>query len=676
MFHPFFLRSSSLPGVPSARPQGRRWGWRPGRRILALILLGIVLGSCLAQALPARAAPAAPSITFSVTTTADEAGAVGSGCSLREAITAANTNAAFGGCPAGSLGADTINLPAGTYTLSIANAGANEDNNASGDLDINQSLSIYGAGSVSTIIQAGTASHNGIDKVIAANPTCASGVSVTISGVTVRYGRNTQPANSPDFSHTGAGIDWCAGGGGETFTLSNAIIRDNTNLHGFGGGLNLDSMPGSTTVNISNVTFQNNIIDDDATTSNGTGAGINIFTYQSTVSITNCTFNGNQALRTNAGGGAIAYRPNTSSSLTISGSTFSNNLARGSGGAVYVLGLAAGTTISLQNDQFSGNTATTSFGGGIYLGGFQINSTPYALTSLSLTDNHAGTSGGGVYVGLGNVNLAYSRLVNNSAANGSGLYKSIDVGTVSAANNWWGCSTGPAAAPCDAAANIGGTLNYTPWLRSQLTSASAPLVTNQSVLLTASFLTDSAVGAVSAANLARLVGQPVSWSSTMNSLGSSQADIQAGGTATATFVAGGAGTATIAAKVDNDPTAGVSPNVLALVVNKASTTALITAHTPNPVVKGQSVAVSVTVTGIAGNSPTAPTGTITVSASPGGETCTITLPAASCNLIPLQPGAITLSATYNGDANFQASPASAAVNHAVKMSVFLPVLKR
>ena len=40
-----------------------------------------------------------------------------------EAITAANTNAAFGGCAAGSPGADTINLPAGTYTLALANSG-------------------------------------------------------------------------------------------------------------------------------------------------------------------------------------------------------------------------------------------------------------------------------------------------------------------------------------------------------------------------------------------------------------------------------------------------------------------------------------------------------------------------------------------------------------------------
>ena len=56
--------------------------------------------------------------TITVTTTADEynTSGAGTGCAVREAIQAANTNSAFGGCPAGS-SADVILLPAGTYTL-------------------------------------------------------------------------------------------------------------------------------------------------------------------------------------------------------------------------------------------------------------------------------------------------------------------------------------------------------------------------------------------------------------------------------------------------------------------------------------------------------------------------------------------------------------------------------
>ena len=60
-------------------------------------------------ATPAHAAPQGNTIT--VTTTSDEynTSGTGAGCSLREAITAANTDAPFGGCPTGS-GDDSILL--------------------------------------------------------------------------------------------------------------------------------------------------------------------------------------------------------------------------------------------------------------------------------------------------------------------------------------------------------------------------------------------------------------------------------------------------------------------------------------------------------------------------------------------------------------------------------------
>lgn len=57
---------------------------------------------------------------ITVTTEADELNANGD-CSLREAITAANTDLAEGACPAGS-GDDVIELPAGTYKITRAGA--------------------------------------------------------------------------------------------------------------------------------------------------------------------------------------------------------------------------------------------------------------------------------------------------------------------------------------------------------------------------------------------------------------------------------------------------------------------------------------------------------------------------------------------------------------------------
>ena len=78
---------------------------------LCLMVFGAILHTT-----PAFAA------TINVTTSTDEdsAPAAGSGCSIYEAVQAANTNAAYGGCVAGS-GTDTISIPSGTYAMLSGN---------------------------------------------------------------------------------------------------------------------------------------------------------------------------------------------------------------------------------------------------------------------------------------------------------------------------------------------------------------------------------------------------------------------------------------------------------------------------------------------------------------------------------------------------------------------------
>jgi CSLREA domain-containing protein len=87
---------------------------------LQFLLLGAVL---LAGSLLLKDAQAA---VINVTTVFDEFNTGPSTCSLREAVQAANTDAAFGGCSAGS-GADVIFLPVsqGVYRLQIN--GGDED---------------------------------------------------------------------------------------------------------------------------------------------------------------------------------------------------------------------------------------------------------------------------------------------------------------------------------------------------------------------------------------------------------------------------------------------------------------------------------------------------------------------------------------------------------------------
>jgi CSLREA domain-containing protein len=119
--------------------------------------------------------------TIDVDTTADELDLDGN-CSLREAIQAANTDTAVDGCAAGS-GADTVTVPSGTFALSIAGVG--EDGNATGDLDVTDSLTITGAGANTTIIDATFEGASPPDRAIE----IIGSSQVEISGVTIRNGR-------------------------------------------------------------------------------------------------------------------------------------------------------------------------------------------------------------------------------------------------------------------------------------------------------------------------------------------------------------------------------------------------------------------------------------------------------------------------------------------------------
>src|SRR5438093_4410591 len=164
---------------------------------------------------------AAQATTIAVNGTADVIANDGV-CTLREAITAVNTDTASGAtpgeCPAGS-GADTINVPDnvpnGIYTLTIANVGGvAEDGNATGDLDISGDLTINGAGAATTIIQACNSSGGtctGIDRVFH----IPASVIVDISRVTIRNGNSR--------GNNGSGVN-----NGGTLTLTDSTVSGNS----------------------------------------------------------------------------------------------------------------------------------------------------------------------------------------------------------------------------------------------------------------------------------------------------------------------------------------------------------------------------------------------------------------------------------------------------------------
>ena len=386
------------------------------KQIAARISLALVLSIAGFFATPAGLVQAA---SIYVTTTADDYG-TGVTCSLREAITAANNDAAFGGCSAGS-GADTIFVQAGTYTLTRTNSGGiNEDENAFGDLDINANLTITGAGSGSTIIQAGFSAGTGIDKVLAVNPYCINPVNAVIDGVTIRYGRNTQASGSVDFSQTGGGLDYCGVGNG-SFVFINSIVSDNTNVYGYGGGMNVDGITGHTgSITIDHVTFSNN--QTLSSTFDFTGGALNLFGYQPVINITNSTFQNNSS-PTNRRGGAIHYRPSYGGSLQVNNSIFTNN-SSGEGGALALITTGLPSPVTIQNSLISGNIAS-----GIGIGGGISSDRPLTLVNNTITANSAGTQGGGV-ANYGTLTMGHNTISGNSAPSGAGIYNGAGTATI------------------------------------------------------------------------------------------------------------------------------------------------------------------------------------------------------------------------------------------------------
>ena len=424
-------------------------------------------------------------------------------------------------------GTHTVNLSTGNYILdgtgTYTYAGPTTVTLRTILLGItSQNITINGNGPLNTFITMAVA---GQDRMFLINPdgTTNSPV-ISMSGITF------QNANLTSDNFGGAAI-YAGGGSAESLTLTNCAFLNNTLTAGNGGGAAV-KMDVRGNLTIDNCTFTNNISNDADggavldiiyNSSLGTGFG--------TLNVTNSTFTGNSVNVTgasNANGGALEVSGQggvSAFNATITNNTFINNTADGLGGALVT------------------------------------NNGP----NLSILQVH------------------FNRFLGNTAAAGAAsnaLHFVESSGSVNADNNWWGCNTGPAAGPCDRAGGDvagGGTLTLTKWLQLKTTASTNPICntapstpTNTSNITT-SFLSNSASEAVTAANISRLIGLPVTWTSTLGSLSGQQATIQAAGTATATFTSNGtAGTATVNAQVDNVPAAEISPARASITVNAAS----------------------------------------------------------------------------------------------------------
>jgi hypothetical protein len=259
--------------------------------------LGIgVICALLLLVLPAGAAAA----TFEVTTRVDHEpnGCTSQDCTLREAVIAGNATQA----------AKRIVLPARKRPYVLTRFGFGEDQAAVGDLDLNDSDGdwvVVGAGAAKTVIDA--SGLVGGDRVFDVAATGAS-VSVQMSELTLTGGRAVDGG-------PGGAIQLRAG----RLTLTELLIRGNSNQAGFGGGIGTD-------LGSALIVKKSTVRDNNATaTLGGSGGGI---AMQGAGRIEATTISGNDA---DHGGGMSVQAP--SAGIRLANTTLSGNNAIGLGDA-------------------------------------------------------------------------------------------------------------------------------------------------------------------------------------------------------------------------------------------------------------------------------------------------------------------------------------------------------
>ena len=327
------------------------------RRTLRKQWRGPLIGMALVLALgqpPARAATIA----------------VGGPCTLVDAIQAANSDTARGGCPAGS-GADTIVLPAGSrQTLTEVH---NSTYGPTGLPVIRSAITIAGQGS--RIVRDRRAPEF---RLFAVNSTGE----LTLQETTVRGGSIVDGSGGGVASYGG------------TVTLTHSTLSGNT-AEASGGGMFNDG--GTVTLTTSTLA------------GNSASYGGGVFNSLGTVTLTTSTLSGNSA---RDGGGVASY----GGTVTLTNSTLADNSAQSWGGGVVNFGSG---TVTLTHSTLSGNSARD--GGGVASYGGTV-----TLTNSTLSDNSAQSWGGGVVnFGSDTVTLTNSTLSGNSARDGGGVFNNL-----------------------------------------------------------------------------------------------------------------------------------------------------------------------------------------------------------------------------------------------------------
>lgn len=342
-----------------------------------------------------------PFTTLTVTKTADtlDGSCDAQDCSLREAVMASwdDTHDYL------------IDIPAGTYTLTLPNVNGNEFANASGDLNFygnNHLVIMQGASTGSTIIDGDGLSLN--DRVIAVVGNSAG--QVVFAHLTIQGGY------------------FPSGNGGGIYNqvaplaLTDVVVKDNQtyqggNVYNNNGTLTvIDSVIMAGIANAEGggiANYSGGIVEISSSqiTSNvaGTyGGGIyNDYRNSESVTIDDSEISANEA----SNGGGI----NNGGTLTMTSSRVFENHAS-NGGGVYNNGV-----LSIDGSTIGVNVASNGSGGGVFSQGAVMNATTVSILNSTLDSNEASYVGGGFYdLESDSFSIVDSTVSNNHSLNGGG----------------------------------------------------------------------------------------------------------------------------------------------------------------------------------------------------------------------------------------------------------------
>lgn len=362
-----------------------------GRQLVAAVIAGLVTWPTAAHA-----------VVIDVTTEADLVAADGA-CSLREAITAANLDQASGAVPgecAAGAGADTIRVPAGTY--SITRAGV-EDANGYGDFDIRQDLAIVGAGAAATILNGAQR-----DRVIETLAPAA----VRLEGLTITGGHAPDGSDGPATSGANpatGGTGLVGGDGGGILARGSLVlvaVRVTGNAAGRGGA-------GGTATGVDGAAGNNGGRATGGLAARG-GSGGGVYAAGA-LTVLDSVVSGNAAGNGGAGGSGYGGRGGAGAAGGNGGAGSGRaGAAGGAGGGIAALG-----AVDVVRTVIAANTAGAGGRGGDGVGGPGATSTGFSGGGGANGDGGAGGTGGaGGGVAAGALTITDSTLRDNAAGAG------------------------------------------------------------------------------------------------------------------------------------------------------------------------------------------------------------------------------------------------------------------